>query len=87
MHETNLTWGDLEHATKEIENKEKQLFNINITNNEKELPKHLYSNVTSNYEKYDFENDLQHFQSTRNIRIDGNRPYHIVKKPHILDNL
>jgi hypothetical protein len=30
MHEKNLTWGDFEHATKEIENKEEQLFNINI---------------------------------------------------------
>jgi hypothetical protein len=87
MHETNLTWGDLEHATKEIENKEEQLFNINITDKKKELLKHLYSNVTNNYEQYDFENDLQHFQSTRNIRIDANRPYHIVKQPHILENL
>jgi hypothetical protein len=43
--------------------------------------------VANNYEQYDFENDLQHFQSTRNIRIYANRPYHILKQPHILEDL
>jgi hypothetical protein len=31
-YKTNVTLGELEHATNEIENKEKQLFNINFTN-------------------------------------------------------
>jgi hypothetical protein len=43
--------------------------------------------VANNYEQYEFENDLQHFQSIRNIRIDVNQPYHIVKQPYILENL
>jgi hypothetical protein len=87
MHQTNLAWGDLEHATKEIENKEEQLFNISIIDEKEKLSKHLYSNVDNNYDEYDFENDLQHFKSTRNIRTYVSRAYHIVKQPHILENL
>jgi hypothetical protein len=60
MHERNLTWGNLEDAIKEVENREEQLFNLDIIYNEQEFPKHLCSNVTSNYEQYDFKNNLQH---------------------------
>jgi hypothetical protein len=46
----------------------------------------LYSNLANDNKQYDFDNGLQHFQSIRNIRINDNIPYHIVKQPHILDN-
>jgi hypothetical protein len=41
MHETNLTWDYLEHATKKIEIKEGQLFNINIIDSKEEPAKQL----------------------------------------------
>lgn len=57
-HMKQITWGDLEHVTNEIENKEQQLFNVNITNWEEEFGKHLCSNLTNSYGQCEFGNDL-----------------------------
>ena len=81
-HETNATWGDLENARYEIESKEQQLFNISISKQTKESIEHLDPTITNNYEQCDFDGDLQHFQTTRNMKLNNNRPYQTVKQPH-----
>lgn len=85
-HETNATWGDLQNARYEIETKEQQLFNISISEQTKESIEHLDPTITNNYQQYDFDGDLQHFQTIINMKINSNRAYQIVKELHIMDN-
>ena len=85
-YETNIAWGDLEHIVSEIENKEQQFFNINVNGELQKSIIDLHKKIAKNYYQYDFDIDLQHFKSTRNIRINDKKYYHIGEHPHMLNN-
>ena len=86
VYETNATWGDFECATNQIETKEEQLFKIQISELNEESTKCVYPTSLNSCQEYNFDADLQHFQSKKNIKLDKSRPYHIVKQPNILEN-
>ena len=57
---------------------------INTIDQTKELIKHLYSNQSNVYEKYDFHSDLKLFQSMGKIKVNDNKSYNIIKQQYIL---
>ena len=79
-------WGDIDDAIHALETIEQQLFNIDNLTPAPTCNTNMTTIANEEHEKYDFENDLQHFQDTKNMKTPLHRPYEIVKQPHILEN-
>ena len=86
-YKTTKRWGDLEDVANELDRVNEQLFNVYDDQQDKAYNKDLCSKDNSQYDQYDFENDLQHFKISKCINVSFNKPYQIVKQPHILDNI
>ena len=84
--DTPSQWGDIDDAIHALETIEQQLFNIDNLTPAPTCNKNMTTIANEEHEKYDFENDVQHFQHTKNMKTSLHRPYEIVKQPHILEN-
>jgi hypothetical protein len=80
-------WGDIDDAMNAIETHDDMLFNINSLENNKEESTKNIECIDEEYEKYDFETDLQYFQCSKNMNAKCIRPYEVIKQPHILENI
>ena len=79
---TNKAWGDLDDASTMLE-----ITYCKVLNRNAMISNDILLNENKFYEQYNIDIDIQHFQHLKKIKKSFNRPYYIVKQPHILDNI
>jgi hypothetical protein len=84
MYTTSKEWGNLDDASSIFEDGYYEIYNRDVVKENQSIANDKLSSDNKHYEEYDIDVDVKYFQNMKKIKTSLYKPYHIVKKPHIL---